>query len=216
MNSNTPEDTIELVSGLYLLPGDQRLGYGYSQFIKHPAGNILLPRLGKSTLLDCFEWLHEQGGVQYLLGSDRHFCGPGCLDVTREFGPDLVISDIEAKAVVKRARFQNSIEHTVTVIAPHILAIPVSGHTKGQFCYLIDNHDSKDLFTGDFIYWRHGNCVPGSKSIKKMLPSLDTLREFEFDRIIGCVDYDAASGSFIEIENPDETLDGLINSLTKV
>ena len=206
---------IEQLKNVFLIPANEYKGFGYSQFIRHPKGNLLIPRLKATSLSQHFGWIAEQGGIDYVLISDRHFAGPGCVEVADEFEASLTISDIEAKAVRNKVEFDSSIQYALTEIAPHLTAIPTPGHTPGQFCYAIKFSSVRCIFTGDFFRWRHNECIPGNASRKKMIEGTNRLSEFGFSKLVGCVDYDITEGTYINSKDAQLTIETMLDTCVK-
>lgn len=195
---------------VFVVPANQQKGYGFSHFVKHPKGNILLPRLKATSLSDSYGDLEKEGGVRRVLISDRHFGGPECADAATHFGATLYASDIEAKAIEKNCPVDVVLPFEQQTIDGYVEAIPTPGHTPGQFSYLISIKGKRCLFTGDFIYRSSGSWTPGNRSRKKMQASFDRLRSLRFDYVIGCADYDAPDSYVAVRGSVDDVVDEML------
>lgn len=132
----------EMLPDLFLVPANGKKGFGFSQFIKHSKGNILIPRLKTTSLSDSFDWIEEMGGVKYVLISDRHFAGPGCVEAAEYFGAETYASDIESKVFKKRCAVDNVLKLAEKKIAPHIsvvLSLPVIHQDRKEVYRAVSN-----------------------------------------------------------------------------
>jgi len=205
----------EMLPDLYLVPANNRKGFGYSQFIKHPKGNVLIPRLKATSLSNSYDWFKKMGGVDYVLISDRHFAGPGCIEVAEFFNANLFASDIESKVFRKRCPVSNKLGLEKNKLAPHIISIPTPGHTPGQLSFIVTAKRKKYMLTGDFIRWNHGKCIPGTLSKKRLSKSIRSIEKYKPNFIIGCTDYDD-NCSYVEFKNPKKQVSEMLSTLTKV
>ena len=66
--------------------------------------------------------------------------------------------------------------------------IPTPGHTSGATAYLWDTGRHRLLFTGDTIYFRHGEWVAallaGTSDRGKYIESLELIRDLDFDVLV--------------------------------
>jgi hypothetical protein len=204
----------EVLKNVFVVPANQRKGYGYSHFIVHPNGNILIPRLKTTSLSDSFPDLAGVGGVRMVLITDRHFGGPGCREAASHFEAKLYASDIEAEQIKAKCPVDIELSYEQQNIGGFIEAIPTPGHTSGQFSFLIPVGGKKLLFTGDFIYRSGGKWIPGNRSRKKMSASFERLRTLKFDFIVGCADYDEPVSFVAAGASADALIDEMIASCT--
>lgn len=208
---------LEVLPQIYVIPANGQKGFGYSHFVRLPAGNVLLARLNKASLSDAFADLGDAGGVRWVLVSDRHFGSPGCREVADRFDASLVASKIEAGAIAHRCRFDETLAFERQQIGDggDIEAIPTPGHTKGQMAYLITVDGSRCLFAGDFAYRTKGKWRPGNKSRRVMSKGMENLRDVEFDYYIGCADY-GESDSFVRVSHGiDDVADDILAACTR-
>lgn len=197
----------EVLPDLFVVPANGLKGYGFSHLVKHPKGNILLPRLKATSLSGSFDDIAAQGGVRNVLISDRHFGGPGCREAADHFKATLYASKIEAEAVHDKCRVDVELPFKEQKIDGYIEAIPTPGHQPGQFSYLITIGKKRCLFTGDFMYRSNkGQWIPGNRSRAKMQASFDTVRKLKFDYVVPCADYDAPD-SFVAVKSIDRVVD---------
>ena len=206
----------EVLPDVFVVPADDRKGFGYSHFVRRDEGNVLLPRLKQVHLTESYEEIASKGGIRWALVSDRHFGGPGCLHVAKHFEATLVASEIEAGMM--RCAVEKQLPYKRQVLAPGIEAIPTPGHTAGQMAYLVKAGRQRCLFTGD-LAWREGDAWHvGNRSRKVMAAALSYLKDIEFDVYVGCAGYGDAA-SFVVIKDPPnaigEVTEGILDACTR-
>lgn len=205
---------LEILPDVFVVPANGRKGYGYSHFVKHPGGNILLPRLKQTSLSDAYDDMENAGGVKTILISDRHFGGPGCRKAALRFGAELYASAIESSFMTP-CKIDHKLNYEPqTIEGTNIQAIPTPGHTSGQLAYLIDVAGNRCLFAGDFAYRVGGKWQVGNKSRKVMEKGLSHLHGYGFDYYIGCAGYEDPD-SFVSATSIDEIEKDILAACTK-
>src|SRR5580693_2661199 len=140
----------EVLPGVFLLPQNGRKGFGYSHFVKRPAGNLVLDASRVGSLSDSFDALEGHGGVKAAVISDRHLGGASTNEIAARFGATIYCSAIEADAMghrVNQVRIDHALPFERTVVESDVELIPTPGHTAGQFSTLVEVVGSRILFT---------------------------------------------------------------------
>lgn len=207
----------EILPGVFAVPQNGMKGFGYSHFVKRPAGNLILDAMRNTSLSDSFDAIEAEGGVAAAVISDRHLGGPSTNQIAERFGARIYCSVIEADAMGHRAN-QVRIDHALaferTTIEGDVRLIPTPGHTAGQFSTLAEVGGRRILFTADFVYRREGAWRPGNLSRKKMLKSFEGLRDLAFDHVVTCTNY-AQEEFFVPVPSVDAAVDAMIAACTK-
>jgi hypothetical protein len=192
-------------------------GFGYSHFVRRPAGTLVLDAMRNTSISDCFDAFEAAGGVKATVISDRHLGGPSTNQIAERFGATVYCSAIEADAMGHRAN-QVKIDHALaferTTIEGDVRLIPTPGHTAGQFSTLAEVEERRILFTADFVYRSGGGWRPGNLSRKKMLKSFEGLRDLDFDHVVPCTSY-ASTEFFVPVPSVDKAVDEMIAACTK-
>ena len=125
---------IEVLPDIYVVPANDRKGFGYSHFVRRTSGNVLLPRLKQTLLTDAYDEMEAAGGVSLVLISDRHFGGPGCRRCGAHFGAPLVASSVEARAIGTRSKVDIALPfEPQTIDGTDIEAIPTPATPPGRW-----------------------------------------------------------------------------------
>jgi glyoxylase-like metal-dependent hydrolase (beta-lactamase superfamily II) len=207
----------EILPGVFAVPQNGMKGFGYSHFVKRPAGNLVLDTMRNTSLSEAFDAFEAAGGVKAAVISDRHLGGPSTNQIAERFGATVYCSAIEADAMGHRAH-QVKIDHAMPLeratIEGDVRLIPTPGHTAGQFSTLAEVEGRRILFTADFVYRSGGGWRPGNLSRKKMLKSFEGLRDLAFDHVVPCTSY-AQTEFFVPIPSVDAAVDAMIAACTK-
>lgn len=207
----------EILPGVFAVPQNGMKGFGYSHFVKRPAGNLILDAMRNTSLSDSFDAFEMEGGVKAAVISDRHLGGPSTNQIAERFGASVYCSAIEADAMGHRAN-QVKVDHALpferATIEGDVQLIPTPGHTPGQFSTLAEVEGRRILFTADFVYRREGGWRPGNLSRKTMLKSFEGLRDLAFDHVVTCTNY-ASEEFFVPTPSVDAAVDAMIAACTK-
>jgi glyoxylase-like metal-dependent hydrolase (beta-lactamase superfamily II) len=207
----------EILPGVFIVPQNGNKGFGYSHFVRRPAGNLVLDAMRNTSLSDSFAAIEAEGGVRAVVISDRHLGGVSTNQVAERFGASVYCSAIEAEAMGHRAN-QVRVDHALaferTFIEDDVQLIPTPGHTAGQFSTLAEVEGRRVLFTADFVYRSGGSWRPGNLSRRKMLKSFEGLRDLAFDHVVPCTSY-ALDEYFVSIASVDAAVDEMIAACTK-
>ena len=207
----------EILPGVFVVSQNGGKGFGYSHFVRRPAGNLILDAMRNTSLSEAFDAMEAAGGVKAAVISDRHLGGPSTNQIAERFGASVYCSAIEAGAMGHRAN-QVKIDHALaferTTIEGDVRLIPTPGHTAGQFSTLAEVEGRRILFTADFVYRSGGGWRPGNLSRKKMLKSFEGLRDLAFDHVVPCTSY-AQTEFFVPIPSVDAAVDAMIAACTK-
>ncbi len=207
----------EVLPGVFLAPQNGGKGFGYSHFVKRPAGNLVLDASRVGSVSDAFDAMDEHGGVKAAVISDRHLGGASTNQIAERFGATIYCSAIEADAMGHRVN-QVTIHHALpferTVIEGDVLLIPTPGHTAGQFSTLVEVGGARVLFTADFVWRQNGRWRPGNASRKKMRKSFEGLRDLKFDFVAPWTSY-AQTEFYVPIASVDQAVDEMIAACSK-
>ena len=207
----------EVLPGIFAAPQNGDKGFGYSHFVRRPAGNLVLDAMRNTSLSNSFDAMQAAGGVRAAVISDRHLGGPSTNQIAERFGATVYCSAIEAEAMGHRAN-QVRIDHALAferaTIEDDVLLVPTPGHTPGQFSTLADVEGRRILFTADFVYRSGGAWRPGNLSRRKMLKSFEGLRDLAFDHVVPCTAYSQGE-FFVQIDSVDSAVDEMIAACTK-
>ena len=207
----------EILPGVFAVPQNGMKGFGYSHFVRRPAGNLILDAMRNTSLSESFDAIEAAGGVTAVVISDRHLGGPSTNQIAERFGATVYCSAVEADAMGHRAN-QVRIDHALaferTVIEGDVQLIPTPGHTEGQFSTLAEVEGRRILFTADFVYRSGDGWRPGNLSRRKMLKSFEGLRDLAFDHVVPCTNY-AREEFFVPVESVDAVVDEMIAACTK-
>ncbi len=208
---------LEILTGVFLVPQNGGKGFGYSHFVRRPAGNLLLDASRMGSLSDSFDAFEELGGVAAVVISDRHLGGPPTNQIAERFGARVYCSAIEAEAMGHRTNAVH-IDHVLpferATIEGDVQLIPTPGHTAGQFSTLAEVGGAKILFTADFVWREAGRWRPGNLSRKKMVKSFEGLRDLDFDHVAPWTGY-GQTEFFVPIEDVGRTVDEMIAGCSK-
>jgi glyoxylase-like metal-dependent hydrolase (beta-lactamase superfamily II) len=207
----------EVIPGVFLVPQNGGKGFGYSHFVKRPAGNLILDASRVGSLTDSFDALEAEGGVKAAVISDRHLGGASTNQIAERFGATIYCSTIEATAMGHRVN-QVTVHHALpferTVIEGDVLLVPTPGHTAGQFSTLVEVGGARVLFTADCVWREGGRWRPGSSSRKKMRAAFEGLRDLKFDVVVAWTGY-SQTELFVPITSVDQTVDEMIAACRK-
>src|SRR5579871_6863834 len=92
----------EILPGVFLVPQNGGKGFGYSHFVKRPAGNLILDASRVGSLTDSFDDLAAHGGVKAAVISDRHLGGASTNQIAERFGATIYCSAVESEAMGHR------------------------------------------------------------------------------------------------------------------
>lgn len=181
----------ELLPNIYKVYRDKASGgWGYSYFVKRPAGNLLFARMAKTASIKGeYAAIDAMGGLHGIYITDFHFAGQNVEQVAKKYKVGVHCSLVEVSKIksrgidsVKPFSFKtDEIEKGLTVI-------PTPGHTLGGVCYLLVMDKIRYLFTGDLLYFEADKWVIGSSEYKQVKGSMERLQGFDFDYLIGCGD----------------------------
>lgn len=207
----------EILPDVFVVSQDGGKGFGYSHFVRRPAGNLVLDASRVGSLSESFEAFEKAGGVAAVVISDRHLGGPSTNQLSQRFRARVYCSAIEAEAMGHRTNAVH-IDHVLpferTVIEGDVQLIPTPGHTAGQFSTLVPVAGRRILFTADFV-WRQDGCWrPGNLSRKKMLASFEGLRDLDFDCIAPWTGY-GQTEFFVTVNDVGATIDEMIAACSK-
>jgi glyoxylase-like metal-dependent hydrolase (beta-lactamase superfamily II) len=207
----------QVLPGVFLVPQNGRKGFGYTHFVRRPAGNLILDASRIGSISDTFDEIEAAGGVKAAVISDRHLGGPSTNQIAERFGATIYCSRIEADAVGHRVNAVH-IDHALplerTTVEGDVLLVPTPGHTAGQFSTLVAVEGRRILFTADFVWRVNGQWRPGNNSRKKMAKSFEGLRDLKFDHVVGWTSY-AQTELFVEIPSVDAAVDAMIAACPK-
>jgi glyoxylase-like metal-dependent hydrolase (beta-lactamase superfamily II) len=202
----------EVLPGVFLAPQNGGKGFGYSHFIKRPAGNLILDASRVGSLTDLFDELEAEGGVKAAVISDRHLGGASTNQIAERFGATIYCSAIEAEAMghrVNQVRIDHALPFERATIEGDVQLIPTPGHTAGQFSTLAEVGGARILFTADFVWRKDGHWRPGNSSRKKMLKSFEGLRDLQFDVVVPWTSY-TQTELFVPIASVNAAVDAMI------
>jgi glyoxylase-like metal-dependent hydrolase (beta-lactamase superfamily II) len=207
----------EVLPGVFLVPQNDGKGFGYSHFVKRPAGNLILDASRVGSLSDAFDKLAAHGGVKAAVISDRHLGGAATNQIAERFGATIYCSAIEAEAMghrVNQVTVHQALPFERTLVEGDVQLIPTPGHTAGQFSTLVEVGAARILFTADFVWRENGRWRPGNASRKKMLKAFEGLRALSFDVVAPWTSY-AQSELFVPISSVDKAVDEMIAACPK-
>ncbi len=207
----------EILPGVFVVPQNGMKGFGYSHFVKRPAGNLILDAMRNTSLSNSFDAIGAAGGVKAAVISDRHLGGASTNQIADRFGARVYCSAIEADAMghrVNQVRVDHALPFERTTIEGDVRLIPTPGHTAGQFSTLVEIDGRRVLFTADFVYRRGGGWRPGNLSRKTMLRSFEGLRDLAFDHVVPCTAY-SETEFFVPIASVDAAVDEMIAACAK-
>ena len=148
--------------------------------LQREMGNVLIYSSGQ--LEQDEGQIRELGGItrQYL--NHRDEAAAHCDWVSETFGSRLVCHEAEKEAIAKKCTVHETLSGA-TEIADDLIAVPTPGHCPGSTCYLWQGSDARYLFTGDTIYFEHGNwkVFIDPADAKTMTRSLQVVAALEFD-----------------------------------
>jgi glyoxylase-like metal-dependent hydrolase (beta-lactamase superfamily II) len=207
----------EVLPGVFLVAQNGRKGFGYTHFVKRPAGNLILDASRVGSISDAFDALEAAGGVKAAVISDRHLGGPSTNQIAERFGATVYCSAIEADAMGHRTNAVH-IDHVLpferTTVEGDVLLVPTPGHTTGQFSTLATVQGARILFTADFVWREAGAWRPGNKSRKVMRKSFEGLRDLAFDYVVGWTSY-TQTELFVAIASVDAAVNAMIAACPK-
>ena len=207
----------QVLPGVFLVPQNGRKGFGYSHFVKRPAGNLILDASRIGSVSDAFDELEAQGGVKAAVISDRHLGGASTNQIAERFGAAIYCSAIEAEAMGHRVNAVH-VDHIMAferaTIEGDVQLIPTAGHTTGQFSTLVEVAGARILFTADFVWREQGKWRPGNWSRKKMIKSFEGLRDLKFGHVVAYTSY-TQTELFVPIKSVDLAVDEMIAACKK-
>ena len=207
----------QVLPGVFLVEQNGRKGFGYTHFVRRPAGNLILDASRVGSISDSFDALEAAGGVAVAVISDRHLGGEATNQIAQRFGATVYCSEIEAEAMGHRTNAVH-IDHLLpfkrTVVEGDVMLVPTAGHTAGQLSTLAQVEGAGVLFTADFVWRENGKWRPGNRSRKKMVESLEGLRDLAFDFVVPWTGYEQAEW-FVPIRSVHAAVDEMIASCTK-
>src|ERR1700760_2196853 len=124
----------EVLPGVFLVPQNRRVGFGYSHFVARPAGNLILDASRVGSLSDSFDAIEAKGGVKAAVISDRHLGGASTNEIAARFGATIYCSVVEADAMnhrVNAVRIAHPLPFERATIEGDVQLIPTPGHTAG-------------------------------------------------------------------------------------
>ncbi len=207
----------EILPGVFLVPQNGGKGFGYSHFVRRPAGNLILDASRVGSLTDSFDAIEGMGGVAAVVISDRHLGGVSTNQIAERFGAAVYCSQIEAEAMGHRTngvRIDRVLPFERATIEGDVALIPTPGHTAGQFSSLVEVGGTRILFTADFVWREDGRWRPGNLSRKKMLKAFEGLRDVEFDVVAPWTSY-AQTEFHVPISSVGQTVDEMIAACSK-
>jgi glyoxylase-like metal-dependent hydrolase (beta-lactamase superfamily II) len=207
----------EVLPGVFLVPQNGGKGFGYSHFVRRPAGNLILDASRIGSLTDSFEAIAAQGGVGAVVISDRHLGGVSTNQIAERFGAAVYCSEIEAEAMGHRkngVRIDHVLPFEQVTIEGDVQLIPTPGHTAGQFSTLVEVAGARILFTADFVWREDGRWRPGNHSRKKMRAAFEGLRDLKFDVVAPWTSY-AQTEFHVPIDSVDRAVDDMIAACSK-
>ncbi|MBS0297039.1 MAG: MBL fold metallo-hydrolase [Proteobacteria bacterium] len=207
----------EILPGVFIAPQDDNKGFGYSHFVRRPAGNLVLDASRMGSLSQSFDEMERLGGVKAAVISDRHLGGPPTNEVAKRFGATVYCSEIEAAAMGHRTNAVH-IDHVLpferTTIEGDVLLVPTPGHTAGQLSTLVEIAGTRILFTADFVWREGGKWRPGNLSKKKMRNSFEGLRDLKFDIVVPWTGY-GHTEFFTPVASVNAVVDEMIAACSK-
>jgi glyoxylase-like metal-dependent hydrolase (beta-lactamase superfamily II) len=207
----------EILPDVFVVKQNGGKGFGYSHFVRRPAGNLVLDASRVGSLSDSFAEFEALGGVAAAVISDRHLGGPSTNQIAERFGARIYCSGIEAEAMGHRANGVH-VDHVMpferATVEGDVQLIPTPGHTAGQFSTLAEIGDARILFTADFVWRQQGRWRPGNLSRKKMLKSFEGLRDLAFDHVVPWTGYEQTE-YFVPIASVDAAVDEMIAACAK-
>jgi glyoxylase-like metal-dependent hydrolase (beta-lactamase superfamily II) len=202
----------EVLPGVFVVRQNAGKGFGYSHFVRRPAGNLVLDASRMTSMSESFDAFEALGGVAAVVISDRHLGGPPTNQLAERFGARIYCSAIEAEAMGHRSNAVH-IDHVLpferTTIEGDVMLIPTPGHTAGQFSTLAEVEGRRILFTADFVWREGGRWRPGNLSRRKMIGSFESLRDLDFDHVAPWTAY-GQTEFFVAIEDVGRTVDEMI------
>lgn len=207
----------EVLPGVFVVKQNGGKGFGYSHFVKRPAGNLVLDASRMTSISESFEAFEAAGGVAAAVISDRHLGGPPTNQLAERFGARIYCSAIEAEAMGHRSNavhIDQVMPYERATIEGDLLLVPTPGHTAGQFSTLVPLNGMRILFTADFVWREGGRWRPGNHSRKKMGKSFEGLRDLDFDHVVPWTGY-GQTEFFVRIEDVGRAVDEMIAACPK-
>lgn len=207
----------EILPDVFIVRQNGGKGFGYSHFVRRPAGNLILDASRMGSLSESFDAFEAAGGVAAVVISDRHLGGPPTNEIARRFGARVYCSAIEADAVGHRANavhVDTVLPYERAVVEGDVQLIPTPGHTAGQFSTLVQVAGRRILFTADFVWRQDGRWRPGNLSRRKMVRSFEGLRDLAFDHVVPWTGY-GQTEFFVPIEDVGRAVDAMIAACPK-
>lgn len=207
----------EILPDVYLVEANGRKGFGYGHFVRRPHGNLLLDGSRISSFSDAFAEMEALGGVAVVVISDRHLGGKPTNEIATGFGAQVYCSQIEADAMGHRTnavKIDHVLAYERTSIGGGVQLIPTPGHTAGQFATLCAVGGRRILFSSDFVWRQDGRWRPGNSSRRKMKPSLEALRDLDFDTVVPWTGY-AHTEFYVDVPDVDAAIGAMIAACPK-
>jgi len=207
----------QILPGVFLVAQNGGKGFGYSHFVKRPAGNLVLDASRVGSISDAFEAIEAEGGVKAAVISDRHLGGASTNQIAERFGATIYCSAIEAEAMghrVNQVRIDHALPFERATIEGDVLLVPTPGHTAGQFSTLAEIEGARILFTADFVWRAGGRWRPGNNSRRKMARSFEGLRDLAFDIVVPWTGY-GQTELFVRVDDVGATVDAMIAACPK-
>lgn len=213
-----------VISGLYA-SAPEPVPFGPSMeirayLLRRERGNLLVYRA--ETLKQDEAQLVDLGGVyrQYL--NHRHEAAPACDWVAKTFGAPLHCHEDDAAS----ASAGCSVDETFSErhrLDDDFEVIPTPGHTSGATCYVWETGEHRCLFTGDTLFFPHGEWralllrspapapLDGASDRERYLESLELIRGLEFDLVLPSLTTSGqASHEFVDGHEAERRIDAII------
>lgn len=166
--------------GVYYCGFTAESSFGASSYlVRRPEGNLLVdsPRAAEPLV----RRIEELGGVRLMFLTHRDDVADHA-KFRRRFGCERIIHEDEPVEAERRLQGREPIE-----LAPHLIAIPVPGHTRGSTALL---YREKFLFTGDHLWWsENADGLNASRSVcwwnwTEQKRSVERLLDFRFEWVL--------------------------------
>lgn len=173
----SPKPPRLILPGLYRFPPNRDTLGGTSYFCLHPQGNLLIDAPPQSPETEGL--ILAQGGVRYLVLTQRDGAGPALGAWQKRFNLEIVVQEQEAYLFpgLRRTTFQDQL-----TLAPELTLLWMPGYSPGAVCFY-DRRQGGVLFTGrHLVPDAQGRPHPlrGAKTFhwKRQLQSVAKLRAY--------------------------------------
>ncbi|MBJ7899984.1 MAG: MBL fold metallo-hydrolase [Cyanobacteria bacterium RI_101] len=131
-----------ILPGLYRFPPNRDTLGGTAYFCLHPQGNLLIDAPPQTPETESL--LLDQGGVRYLVLTQRDGAGPALGAWQKRFNFEIVVQEQEAYLLpqLRRVTFADQL-----TLAPELTLLWTPGYSPGALC-LYDRRQGGVLFTG--------------------------------------------------------------------